>query len=302
MWEDKKGITVITSKQFVPLSGTVVKTYRVRLAPGENIISVQALNGENTILSGPAVVKIKADIPRRPSRLFVLALGISDFGGNANPLRFSLPDAKGVIAELKQRAKGVYPQVITRLLVNPTKRDVLSAFGKLSHQMRPEDVFIFYAATHGEVTDDRYWLITSDYTGALEKRGTLTSDEIMELMKRLPAQRQVMILDTCHAGAVNWTVTDLYESRLTSFSMNSGMHVLSATSSQQLANEGYKGHGHFTYFVLRALKGDADTKGDRKITVVEMSPYVKLKVEEITKGAQKPITINYGKDVVMAEM
>ena len=111
----------------------------------------------------------------------------------------------------------------------------------------------------------------------------------------------MIILDTCHAGAVDWTIADLYESRLMGFSVGSGIHVLSAATSQQLANEGYRGHGHFTYFVLKALDGYADANGDRKITVVEMSPYVKLKVEKVTKGAQKPITINYGKDVVMSK-
>ncbi len=78
----------------------------------------------------------------------------------------------------------------------------------------------------------------------------------------------MMILDTCHAGAVDWTIADLYESRLMGFSVGSGIHVLSAATSQQLANEGYRGHGHFTYFVLKALDGYADTNGDRKITVV----------------------------------
>ena len=102
-------------------------------------------------------------------------------------------------------------------------------------------------------------------------------------------------------AVADWTIADLYESRLMGFSIGSGVHVLSAATSQQLANEGYRGHGHFIYFVLKALDGYADTNDDRKITVVEMSPYVKLKVKKITKGAQKPITINYGKDVVMSK-
>jgi len=301
LWTSAKegGPSVITIREYKPLSGTAIKSYRIRLAPGENTITAQALNGENTILSGPAVVKIKADVPKRAPRLFLLALGVKNFANGRYNLRYTLEDATAFTERMKGDARGVYPEVITRLLVDPTKKDVLRAFFELSREVMPEDVFVFYAATHGEVTDDRYWLITRDFAGDLTEEAALTSDEIMELMKVLPAQRQVMILDTCHAGAVDWTVADLYQARLMAFSMGSGMHVLSAASSQELANEGYQGHGHFTYFVIKALEGEADANHDKKITVVEMGPYVKARVEKVTGGAQRPIAINCGSDVVM---
>lgn len=56
----------IVSEEFKPLSGTVEKTYRVRIVSGKNIIIVQAMNGKNTVLSGPATVKIKTEINPRP--------------------------------------------------------------------------------------------------------------------------------------------------------------------------------------------------------------------------------------------
>ena len=294
-----KGKAVISVREFKPLSGTIERTYRVRLISGENTITVQAMNGENTILSGPATVKVRAGIKPRPSRLFVLAIGIDRFGNPSYNLRYTLSDARAVVRLLKERAKGLYSDVRTRLLVNPGKRDVIEAFRGLSEEMTQYDAFVFYAATHGEATDDRYWLITRGFSGSLSPEVALTSDEIMELMKVLPAQRQVMILDTCEAGAVEETFLDLYEARLTAFSLGSGMHVLSAASSFESALEGYQGHGYFTYFVLKALEGEADRNRDKKITVVEMGPYVKKKVEKVTKGIQRPVVSNFGQDVVM---
>ena len=297
--EGKSQVQVLTPKEYIPLTGTIERTYRIPLAPEENTITVQAMNGLNTILSGPATVKIFAQIPRTPSRLFVLALGVKTFNNPGYNLHYTLSDARAFVKEMKVRAKGIYSEVITILLEDPGKKDVLSAFYSISKQMCPTDAFVFYGATHGMVTDDRYWLITKDFTGKLSEASCLTSDELMELMKGLCAQRQVMILDTCHAGAVDWTLLDLYQARLTAFSMGSGMHVLSAAASQDAANEGYYGHGHFTYFVLSALEGEADANHDRKITVVEIGPYVKAQVEKITDGTQRPIAINYGMDVVM---
>ncbi|HFC46726.1 MAG TPA: hypothetical protein ENJ63_02465 [Dissulfuribacter thermophilus] len=296
---ERPKVGVITPKEYTPLKGEIEKTYRIPLAPGENTITVQAMNGENTILSGPATVKIWAKIPRIPSRLFVLALGVKRFKDPEFNLKYTLNDARAFLKEMKTRARGVYKEVVTRLLEDAGKEEVLSAFYAISRQMRPTDAFVFYAATHGEVTDDRYWLVTRDFSGELVEETSLTSDEIMELMKALPAQRQVMILDTCHAGAVDWTMLDLYQARLTAFSMGSGIHVLSGASSQEEAQEGYRGHGHFTYFVLKALEGAADANHDKKITVVEMAPYVKAKVEKVTGGTQRPIAVNYGRDVVM---
>ncbi len=299
VWEKEE--PVIMPKEFKPLSGTVEKVYRVRLVSGENIITVQAMNGENTILSGPATVRIKANVSPKPSRLFVLAIGVNEFDDPVYNLTYSLSDAEAVVSLIEDKAKGLYSEVRTRLLKNPRKQDVIDAFREFSKEMTQYDAFIFYAATHGEATDDRYWLITSDFRGELSERGALTSDEIMELMKKLPAQRQVMILDTCHAGAVDWTFLDLYEVRMTAFSLGSGMHVLSAASSFEFAKEGYHDHGYFTYFVLKALEGEADINNDKVITVVEMGPWVKREVEKVTHGIQRPVIRNVGKDIIMSK-
>jgi len=299
VWEKEE--PVIMPKEFKPLSGTVEKVYRVRLISGENIITVQAMNGENTILSGPATVRIKANVSPKPSRLFVLAIGVNEFDDPVYNLTYSLSDAEAVVSLIEDKAKGLYSEVRTDLLKNPRKQDVIDAFREFSKEMTQYDAFIFYAATHGEATDDRYWLITSDFRGELSERGALTSDEIMELMKKLPAQRQVMILDTCHAGAVDWTFLDLYEVRMTAFSLGSGMHVLSAASSFEFAKEGYHDHGYFTYFVLKALEGEADINNDKVITVVEMGPWVKREVEKVTHGIQRPVIRNVGKDIIMSK-
>jgi len=79
------------------------------------------------------------------------------------------------------------------------------------------------------------------------------------------------------------------------------MHVLSAASSFEFAKEGYHDHGYFTYFVLKALEGEADINNDKIITVVEMGPWVKREVEKVTHGIQRPVIRNVGKDIIMSK-
>ena len=50
--------------------------------------------------------------------------------------------------------------------------------------------------------------------------------------------------------------------------------VLAAAESQQDAMEGYQGHGIFTFVLLEALRGKADTKGDGFVSTHQLLEYI----------------------------
>ncbi len=72
-----------------------------------------------------------------------------------------------------------------------------------------------------------------------------------------------------------------------------GSAVFAASSDTQLAFEGYKGHGLFTYVLMDGLRGKADIKKDGYITVLGLADYVEENVtklsEEIFKRQQTPM-------------
>ncbi len=47
--------------------------------------------------------------------------------------------------------------------------------------------------------------------------------------------------------------------------------------------------GVFTYYLLRGLKGQADTNGDYLVTIKELYTYVYVKVRDYTSGVQTPV-------------
>ena len=66
--------------------------------------------------------------------------------------------------------------------------------------------------------------------------------------------------------------------------------ILTASSPQEVANEGLEWHhGVFTYYLLEALRGAADSDGDGRVDVDEVYKYVWNKVVKATNGNQTPM-------------
>ena len=70
-----------------------------------------------------------------------------------------------------------------------------------------------------------------------------------------------------------------------------GVCVISASDEKQFSQESQKwggGHGVFTYFLLKGLKGEADCSNDKRVTLGELIPYLSEHVRRTTKSAQCP--------------
>jgi len=60
-----------------------------------------------------------------------------------------------------------------------------------------------------------------------------------------------------------------------------GVVVLSAAAAGQTSGAlKDKEHGLFTYYILKGLGGEADSNSDRKLTISELSAYVRSNVKE----------------------
>ena len=61
-----------------------------------------------------------------------------------------------------------------------------------------------------------------------------------------------------------------------------GRVMIVASSNTQVALEGYKGHGVFTYVLMDGIAGKADSDRNGFVSVKELSIYVESVVPEIT--------------------
>lgn len=299
---DKNNIEIKTI-DFKPITGTVEKTYTISLIKGENTISVSAFNGTNTVMSAMESIKINADIPERKPEIYVLSIGNNNFSDVSLNLKNAKKDAEDFSGLLKNIAAPLYDKTHIQTLIDAKKSDVVEAIYSICSQMKPEDIFILFAASHGRAEDDIYYLYTSDFDGNIRNgMNSISSVELMELSKRIPALKQIFILDTCQSGGMENIVSGLYDARISVLAKALGMHIFAGAKTYQEAQDIYQENGLFTHFVLNGLKGMADVNKNKEVTVLEMNPYLASKVKEASGGMQEPFIRNYGDDLPLAKV
>ena len=160
---------------------------------------------------------------------------------------------------------------------------------------------MLFIAGHGVLLQNQYYILTSDYDGAINQSAMISSNEIVEMSKKIKSLSQLFIFDTCHAGGVDTIISGLYDARMSVLAKKMGLHIYASANSLQQALDGYQGNGLFTYTLLDGLnnKIEADKNKDNAISLIELGDYSKQTTTEISKKlghAQTPLIINFGKD------
>jgi len=128
-------------------------------------------------------------------------------------------------------------------------------------------------------------MLTSDYDGMVNDSSMISSNEIVEISKKIKSLSQLFIFDTCHAGGVDTIISGLYDARMSVLAKKMGLHIYASANSFQEAQDGYQGNGLFTYTLLDGLnnKKEADKNNDKIISLVELGEYAKQTTSEISK-------------------
>lgn len=195
------------------------------------------------------------------------------------------------------KALGI-PEHNIRYLNNATYGQMLGAINNISNLVKsmPNPNLIVYYAGHGipdEATKDAFILPVDGSAGLTNTAMSL--DNFYKELGNLPAEKVMVFLDACFSGgtrngeAISATRSVSIASKPAAPKGN--MMILSATSSEETAMPyKEKGHGMFTYFLLKKLQ---ESKGN--CTLQELSDYVvsnvKLESNRINYKQQTP-TVN----------
>ena len=122
----------------------------------------------------------------------------------------------------------------------------------------------------------------------------LGQDDLLPLIEGMPATRIAFILDTCYsatvadAGAV--LRRDVNTSVTNRIGHASGRFVLSGSLTEAFdsaagsdARIGEEGHGLFTSYLLRALRGDAGTDEDGRIDIYKLAEFTQAHVASASR-------------------
>ncbi|MBI3398665.1 MAG: caspase family protein [Deltaproteobacteria bacterium] len=278
---------------------------------GENEISITAFNKDNTVQGYMQTAKFTSTVKQEDPHLYILSIGIDQYKDNTINLKYAVKDSKDIEERLLKQAETLYkPQNIHYELLtddNATKTNITSKINELSNKIKPTDSFILFAAGHGILLQNQYYMLTSDYDGKVTENNLISSNEIVEFSKKIKSLSQLFIFDTCHAGGVDYIVSGLYDARMSVLAKKMGLHIYASASDKQSALDGYQGNGLFTYTLLDGLnnKKEADRNQDNNISLTELGEYSKQTTTDISKEIghpQTPLIINFGKDNAVYEL
>lgn len=251
--------------------------------------------------------------------LYIFAVGINEYKNPKLRLKYGRSDAEAFVQAVEQHGKNTFRQIVKLAVYDAyaTRETLEAVFDKISAETRPEDVFVFYYAGHGVMSEEEvnrkpeFYLALTDVTRLrgdnklLEERG-FSARQLRDHIMKVRAQKQLVVLDTCHAGGAleSFSMHETTEGRTApQLAKNAGITVLAAASASESATEFRQlGHGVFTYALLKGLAGDADTAAspDGRITVKELEAYLNAKVPEFIKQfkgkAQNPNSFARGQD------
>ena len=294
--DNGRGLKLVEKKD----EHAVYKTYTIKLTNGVNKIRTIAFNGDNTMQSNDATHTITASFRTniRPS-LHALVIGINDYNNPKLQLTYARDDAVLFADTLKQAASGLFEQVNINRLMTPettTNENIIKEL-KAMRTLQPDDLFVFYVASHGTVDDGEYYLITSNVGSTRTERlktDAISQTILKEMVSNIPTTKKVIIIDTCNAGALGDALQIAMLTRGMSedtamkvLSRAVGSTILSASTSVQEALEGYNGHGLFTFVLSEGLNGKADKSKSGYIKTTELADYVDNEVPELAEKVFK---------------
>ena len=270
---------------------TITATYRLRPIAGQNLFHSNAVSSES-ILGATNLTTVTVQAPPREPVLHVLTVAINDYLDPQLQLNYALPDARGIQQIMEAEYGQIFGEV--RLIEvfddKATRRGMQQALASLENTA-PEDVVVIYYAGHGEATDKDFYFVTYEFelplsNNRLERRA-LSAGSMKDFIEKIGARRVIMLIDACKSGTAVAGFQDQMDRRvIRKLGQSVGLHIVSATAKEQFAVEHEElGHGVFTYALIEAMEGKADTDPrDGNLTVREI---VHFSEEEVPALSQK---------------
>lgn len=265
--------------------------FRIKAVKGKNQLRASAFNADKTVESEPDKLTFEVNVPDQKSTLYVFAAAVNDY---PNPLDFAVPDARSFSEAFQP---GLYDKVEKVVLLDKdaTKESILAKLQSIPCQ--PQDTLLVFLAGHGTIIDNKFHYLPYGSTGT-DAAKALSSQELGKTLAKLPATRQVLFLDTCHAGASAKDLAELLVERGAPLSSSAQgaqfikdqqvlarqagtFLVAGSTPNATAAEVPQLGHGIFTYAVLNGLKSESGGPG-KAITVNELLTYLNEKVPELS--------------------
>lgn len=228
-----------------------------------------------------------------------LVIAVADYA-QVNPLPPSvLNDAQDIAATLTSAAHcGYAPQNVKLLLDSQaTLEAIRQELEALAERALPSDTVLIFFSGHGTCLGDESALVPFDCDTRRIAQTTLSEKEFSAALAHIKAERLVVLIDACHAGATAsfkcaGTALDLgfNEKSLSQLAQGTGRVMIASSRASEFSHVvAGASNSLFTEHLLGALRGGARTHGDGLVRVFEVFNHVSERVRQAMPGRQHPI-------------
>ncbi len=244
-------------------------------------------------------VPVKSDIDELPAKktrshqgAYAIVIGIEHYRQKLPAADFATQDAKLVTAYLT-KVMG-YPEENVIILLNDraTNVDLVKYFEKWlpNNVEKGASVFVYFSG-HGAPnpkSGDAYLVPYDGDPSFIDETG-YSLKRMYAALGKLPAKEIIVALDSCFSGAGGRSVIAKGSRPLVMNLQNNvvlpkNMTVLSASAGDQTSSTyDEKGHGLFTYFMLKGIKNEDVTMPDGSLKIDDLYGYIKPQVERIAR-------------------
>lgn len=246
---------------------------------------VTTIDGSPFTLGDSGIPKLpEAEKPQLYSNSWAVVIGINQYQHWAK-LDYAVNDARS-IAQTLEVDFGFAPERIIQLYDEKATRNNIAEV--LGHRLadpnkvgRNDRVFIFYAG-HGatrSLPSGKHlgYLIPVDASVDGFTVQGISMSEIGDYSDLIPAKHVYFVMDSCYSGLAltrSGKASHAYN-YLEHITKRQARQILTAGGAdQEVADGGPNGHSVFTWALLQALDGKADTDGNGYLTASEIGTYV----------------------------
>jgi len=228
---------------------------------------------------------VRSPAPEPLHDRYALIVGVNASADERTPaLQFAESDAVKVYETLTDPRIGRFDPNHAWLLTGKQANvaNLRRYFSRLRNVGKNDLVFIYFSGHGAKEGGEAFW-VTSD-TEMNNLPGTaLSNTELKLFLKRIPSERVVVALDCCYAEATLHASRSLRSNFSTlwrSFADKGRIVLAGAGRTQEAVETESLQQGVFTHFLIRGLKGEADTGADGIITAGELWRYLNTHVSE----------------------
>ncbi len=242
------------------------------------------------------VTAVKSDVDSLPGittkpnkNAYAIVIGIEKYRQKLPLADFAVSDAK-LMSEYLSKVMG-YPEENVVTLTN--EQASLGDFVKYFEKWLPNNaeqgstVFIYYSG-HGAPnpkSGDAYLVPYDGDPSFIEQTG-YSLKRIYENLAKLPAKNIIVALDSCFSGAGGKSVAAKGSRALVRVEKTTARNIAVLTASmddQTSSSYEDKGHGVFTYFLLKGIKELLGEDRNSKLELGELYNYIKPQVERTSR-------------------